>query len=115
MSASFPQHLRPAIDSLHYQIIMFKGLSTLRAKERKAAGPTEGDKKLQAYLSKYTSAPGSCLTFEIDATCFSALQLWLCVSSCMIPLSLAFLLSITSQGSLLRALDDSSLPGHTEM
>lgn len=38
---------------------MFKGLSTLRKQERKAAVDTEETKKLQAYLSKYTSASGT--------------------------------------------------------
>lgn len=38
---------------------MFKGLSTLRKQERKAAANSEEAKKLQAYLSKYTS--GTCL------------------------------------------------------
>ena len=38
---------------------MFKGLSTLRKQERKAAVDTEETKKLQAYLSKYTSAAGT--------------------------------------------------------
>ncbi|CAK0785350.1 hypothetical protein CVIRNUC_008557 [Coccomyxa viridis] len=37
---------------------MFKGLSTLRKHERKAAANTEESKKLQAYLSKYTSSNG---------------------------------------------------------
>ena len=40
---------------------MFKGLSTLRKQERKAAPDSEEAKKLQAYLSKYTSTPGTCL------------------------------------------------------
>ena len=40
---------------------MFKGLSTLRKQERKAAPDSEETKKLQAYLSKYTSTPGTCL------------------------------------------------------
>ena len=39
---------------------MFKGLSTLRKQERKAAGNTEESKKLQAYLSKYTTSTGIC-------------------------------------------------------
>ena len=40
---------------------MFKGLSTLRKQERKAAPDSEEAKKLQAYLSKYTSTAGTCL------------------------------------------------------
>ena len=38
---------------------MFKGLSTLRKQEQKAAVDTEESKKLQAYLSKYASGPGT--------------------------------------------------------
>ena len=44
---------------------MFKGLSTLRKHERKAAANTEESKKLQAYLSKYTSSNGTCQTTVI--------------------------------------------------
>ena len=45
---------------------MFKGLSTLRKHERKAAANTEEAKKLQAYLSKYTSSTGTCQTCIIQ-------------------------------------------------
>ena len=44
---------------------MFKGLSTLRKHERKAAANTEEAQKLQAYLSKYTSSTGTCQTCAI--------------------------------------------------
>ena len=43
---------------------MFKGLSTLRKQEKKSAVVTEEAKKLQAYLSKYSSAAGRNLTMQ---------------------------------------------------
>ena len=46
---------------------MFKGLSTLRKQERKAAVDTEETKKLQAYLSKYASAAGASPHLFIDS------------------------------------------------
>ena len=46
---------------------MFKGLSTLRKQERKAAVDTEETKKLQAYLSKYTSASGTRLNLALHS------------------------------------------------
>ena len=46
---------------------MFKGLSTLRKQERKAAVDTEETIKLQAYLSKYTAASGRRLDLSLHS------------------------------------------------
>jgi len=53
---------------------MFKGLSTLRKQEKKSAVVTEETKKLQAYLSKYSSAAGRNLTMQSQPSAMHTLS-----------------------------------------